>query len=84
MTGEKLKARATEKQLNLEFGQDTSTGRYKLEIYENDPQQLEDLVDLLSEFFLRSPTTDREFEARVKKPARPRRGAGRKTLDDGQ
>jgi hypothetical protein len=84
MTGEKLKARATEKQLNLEFIQDASTGKYKLELDENDPQQIEDLVDLLSEFFLRSPTTDREFEARVKRLARPRRGAGRKELDEGQ
>ncbi|MDI9069953.1 Kiwa anti-phage protein KwaB-like domain-containing protein [Xanthomonas oryzae] len=84
MTGEKLKARAIEKKLNLDFIHDPLTGKYELEIDESDAQQIEDLVDLLSEFFLRSPATDREFEARAKRPARPRRGAGRKTLDDGQ
>ncbi|MGV7197642.1 hypothetical protein [Xanthomonas axonopodis] len=77
MTGENLNARAVEKQLDIEFIQDPTTGRYKLDIDQDNAQQIQDLVDLLSELFLQSPTTGREYEARVKKPARPRRAAGR-------
>ena len=75
MTGRRLRDRALEKQLNIQFVEDESTGDITLQIDETDKQQIEDLVDLLSEFFLRSPATNREYDVRVKRPARARRGA---------
>jgi hypothetical protein len=74
MTGPRLRDRAIEKQLNIQFVEDEITGGISLQIDETDKRQIEDLVDLLSEFFLKSPATGREYDVRVKRPARARRG----------
>ena len=63
--------RVAEKQLRLHCRMEN--GDVRFDIDHNDRGQLEDLVDLLTDLFLRSPVTGREWEAVVKRPPRKRR-----------
>ncbi|MCC8625765.1 Kiwa anti-phage protein KwaB-like domain-containing protein [Xanthomonas vesicatoria] len=77
MAAPALQARALQKQLDLSFDTDPHSGKVSLKIDNADKRQVEDLIDLLCENFLQSPTTGREYEARFKRPARERAKAAR-------
>jgi hypothetical protein len=63
--------RAVEKQLRLRCRM--VKGHAHFDIDHNDRGQVQDFVDLLTDLFLRSPVTGREWEAVVKRAPRPRR-----------
>lgn len=77
MTAPALQARARQKQLDLSFETDLHSGKVSLKIDNADKRQVEDLIDLLCENFLQSPTTGHEYETRFKRPARERAKAAK-------
>ncbi|WP_081837498.1 Kiwa anti-phage protein KwaB-like domain-containing protein [Xanthobacter sp. 91] len=65
-----LVERAEEKGLRIRCR--IENGNAHFEIDHNNKGEVEDFVDLLTDLFLRSPVTGREWEAVVKRPPRPR------------
>lgn len=63
---QRLVSRALEKKLRMRC--DTVNDQVRITIDHNDPGQVQDLVNLLSDLFLKSPVTGREYEAPVRRP----------------
>lgn len=66
-----LPARIAAKELDIVCEEDG--GNLRLRIDSTDRRQVQDFVDLMSDVFLHSPLTGREWIVSVKKPPRPRR-----------
>jgi hypothetical protein len=67
-----LPARIAAKELDIAFDGEGET--FRLRIDSANRRQVQDFVDLMSDVFLHSPVTGREWVVSVKKPPRPRRG----------
>lgn len=71
INAENLVSRASQKNLRVKCKMEN--GNAVFDVNYNDKGEVQDLVDLLTDLFLQSPVTGREWEAIVKRAARPRR-----------